>query len=94
MILGEVVGRVWNERQVTGLQGRRLVAVRVAGDGVVVVAVDLVEVSTGNVVLVATDEAAQAAVGADAAGVDAAVVALVSGADDLVALLPGSAATA
>lgn len=88
MILGIVVGRVWNERQVPGLEGRRLVAVRVAG-GVPIVAVDLVEAAAGNTVLIATDEAAAAAAGGNAAAVDAAVVSLVSGADDLAALQAG-----
>jgi len=92
VILGEVVGRVWNERQVAGLQGRRLVAVRTATPGEAVVAVDLLEVGPGSLVLIATDEAAQAAAGADAGGVDAAVVALVSGADELEALLPRTGA--
>ena len=74
MILGTVVGRVWNERQVRGLEGRRLVAVRVAG-GVPIVAVDLIEVAGGNTVLLATDEAAQQAAGGTPGGIDAAVVA-------------------
>lgn len=90
MILGEVTGRVWNERQVPGLEGRRLVSVRVAG-GEPVVAVDLVEVGTGSTVLLATDEAAQIAAGGDAGGVDAAVVALVAGADGLESLLEPAA---
>jgi ethanolamine utilization protein EutN len=90
VILGTVVGRVWNERQVPGLEGRRLVAVRVPG-GAPVVAVDLIDVAAGNTVLLATDEAAQAAVGGDTGGVDAAVVSLVAGADAL-ADLAGSAA--
>lgn len=85
MLLGKVLGRVWSERQVGGLEGRRLVSVR-SGDKALV-AVDLVEVAAGNVVLVATDEAAQVAAGDDAGGVDAAVVALVAGADGLDALL-------
>jgi ethanolamine utilization protein EutN len=80
MILGEVVGRVWNDRQVPGLQGRRLLLVRdLASDGQFV-AVDLVEVAAGDVVLVVQDDAAQSAAGA---AVDAAVVALVGGADAL-----------
>ena len=90
MILGQVVGRVWNERQVQGLDGRRLVAVRVPGSAPVV-AVDLIEVAEGNVVLLATDEAAQAAVGGNAAGIDAAVVALVAGADKLDSLQDAAA---
>ncbi len=85
MILGVVVGRVWNERQVSGLDGRRLVTVRVPG-GAALVAVDLVEVAAGNTVLVATDEAAQLAAGGSGGGIDAAVVSLVAGADELEAL--------
>lgn len=90
MILGEVVGRIWNERQVRGLEGRRLVAVRVAPQ-TTLVAVDLVEVGPGNAVLVATDEAAQLAVGGEVGGIDAAVVALVAGADGLAGLLEDAA---
>lgn len=90
MILGQVIGRVWNERQVQGLDGRRLVAVRVPGSAPVV-AVDLIEVAEGNVVLLATDEAAQAAAGGNAAGIDAAVVALVAGADKLDSLQDAAA---
>jgi len=89
MILGEVVGRVWNDRQVPGLQGRRLLLVRdMAGDAQLV-AVDLVEVAAGDVVLVVQEEAAQAAAGAP---VDAAVVALVAGADALPGREEGRAA--
>jgi ethanolamine utilization protein EutN len=87
VILGEVRGRIWSERQAGGLEGRRLVAVRAAGSGDLVVAVDLIDVTAGSVVLLATDEAAQAAAGGDAAGIDAVVIALVAGADDLQALL-------
>jgi len=94
VILGEIVGRVWNERQIPGLQGRRLVAVRTATVGETIVAVDLLEVGAGSLVLLATDEAAQAAAGADAGGVDAAVVALVSGADEIASFLPGAGAEA
>jgi len=86
VILGTVVGRVWSERQVSGFEGRRLVSVR-SSAGEAVVAVDLIEVAAGNVVLLATDEAAQAAAGGNAAGIDAAVVALVGGADHLQDLL-------
>jgi ethanolamine utilization protein EutN len=89
MILGEVVGRVWNAREVPGLQGRRLLLVRdLAGDAQLV-AVDLVEVGSGDLVLVAQEEAAQAAAGAP---VDAAVVALVAGADQLPGREEGRAA--
>ena len=89
MILGEVVGRVWNDRQVPGLQGRRLLLVRdLAGDAQLV-AVDLVEVAAGDVVLVVQDDAAQVAA---AAPVDAAVVAVVAGADELPGREEGRAA--
>lgn len=80
MLLGEIAGRVWNERQTPGLEGRRLVAVRTTGARVLV-AVDLIDVAKGDTVLVATDEAAQEAAGGDPAGIDAAVVALVAGAE-------------
>jgi microcompartment protein CcmK/EutM len=87
MVLGEVVGRVWNDREIPGLHGRRLVLVRgLAGDDQLV-AVDLVEVAAGDVVLVVQDDAAQAATAAPA---DAAVVALVAGADELPGRASGS----
>jgi ethanolamine utilization protein EutN len=89
MLLAEVTGRLWTERQVGGLESRRLVTVQPAGGEQTLVAVDLIDVAAGNVVIVATDEAAQAAAGGDAAGVDAAVVALVAGADALDAQLAG-----
>lgn len=79
MILGEVVGRLWNDRQVGELEGRRFVVVRDAA-GELIVAADLVEAAEGNVVLVACDDPAQALAGS---GIDAAVVALVGGADHL-----------
>jgi len=82
MLLGEVAGRLWNERQLASLEGRRFVVVRELPAGPVHVAVDLVEVAAGDVVLVATDDAARACVG-DAPGIDAAVVSLVAGADGL-----------
>jgi microcompartment protein CcmK/EutM len=80
MILGEVVGRVWNDREVPELRGRRLLLVRALADDAQLVAVDLVEVGAGALVLVTQEEAAQAVAGAP---VDAAVVALVAGADEL-----------
>lgn len=80
MLLAEVVGRVWNDREIAALQGRRLVLVRELGLGTSLVAVDLIDVAPGNTVLVAEEEAAQAAARAP---VDAAVVALVGGADEL-----------
>jgi ethanolamine utilization protein EutN len=79
VILGEVVGRVWSERQLGGLDGRRLVLVRDLGSGDRRVAIDLLDAAAGMTVLVATDEAAASAAGAP--WVDAAVVALVSGYD-------------
>ena len=80
MLLAEVVGRVWNDREHPVLQGRRLVLVRDLDSGRAAVAVDLVEVTAGNTVLVAEEEAAGAAAGAP---IDCAVVALVGGADEL-----------
>ncbi len=89
MIVAEVVGRVWNDRQIAGLQGRRLLLIRdLAGDAQLV-AVDLMEVAAGDTVLVVQDDAAQAAVGAP---VDAAVIALVGGADELPRREKGEAA--
>lgn len=85
-MLGRVTGRIWSEREISALGSQRLVVVQAAG-GKSVVAIDLIDVSAGNVVLLATDEAAQAAVGGDPAGIDAAVVALVAGADRLEELL-------
>jgi ethanolamine utilization protein EutN len=81
MLLAEVLGRVWAERQVTDLDGRRMVLVRELSTSATHVAVDLVDVAAGNTVLVVTDDAAQTAVGG--AAIDAAVVALVAGADQL-----------
>jgi ethanolamine utilization protein EutN len=81
MLLAEVLGRVWAERQVPDLDGRRMVLVRDLSTSAAHVAVDLVDVAAGNTVLVATDDAAQTATGG--AAVDAAVVALVAGADRL-----------
>jgi ethanolamine utilization protein EutN len=83
MIVAEVTGRIWSERQIVSLQSHRMVTLRAAGSEVALVAVDLVDSAAGNLVLVATDEAAQAAVGGDPAGIDAAVVALVAGGDVL-----------
>lgn len=82
MLLATVVGKVWAERQLEGLDGRRLVMVRDATSTAMTVAVDLVDVSPGSTVLVATDEAAQAVLGQGP--VDAVVVALVAGMDQAV----------
>ena len=79
MVLGEVVGRVWADRQIPALSGRRMVLVRDTAGGALHVAVDLIGVAAGNCVLVTTDDAARAAL--DGAPVDAAVVALVAGHD-------------
>jgi ethanolamine utilization protein EutN len=79
VILGEVLGRVWAERQHSGLDGRRLVLVRDLASDARHVAVDMLDAGTGTTVLVATDEAAAAAT--DLPWVDAAIVALVGGWD-------------
>lgn len=78
MILGEVVAKVWPDRILTPLQGRRLVLVRPrsAEPAPDLVAVDPLNVGVGTTVLVVTDEAAAALTGV--AGVDASVVALVA----------------
>jgi ethanolamine utilization protein EutN len=80
MLVAEVLGRVWAERQVPDLDGRRMVLVRELSTSAAHVAVDLIDVAAGNTVLVVTDDAAQTATGA---AIDAAVVALVAGADRL-----------
>ncbi|HEX2157267.1 MAG TPA: EutN/CcmL family microcompartment protein [Actinomycetes bacterium] len=85
MLLAEVLGRVWAERQLPDLDGRRMVLIRELSTSAAHVAVDLVDVAAGNTVLVVTDDAAQTATGG--AAVDAAVIALVAGADQL----PGTA---
>ena len=81
MLVAEVLGRVWAERQVPDLDGRRMVLVRELSTSAAHVAVDLIDVAAGNTVLVVTDDAAQTATGG--AAVDAAVVALVAGVDRL-----------
>jgi ethanolamine utilization protein EutN len=87
-MLAEVVGRIWNDRQLDGLDGHRLVVVRDLHTGTLAVAADPLEVARGNTVLVTTDEAAQAVAGSPA--VDAAVVGLVGGADELDSLRAGT----
>ncbi|MEV0001746.1 EutN/CcmL family microcompartment protein [Micromonospora sp. NPDC050980] len=79
MVLGEVVGKVWADRILAPLQGRRLVLVRVRPDGPDLVAVDPLNVGVGTTVLVVTDEAAAAVAGEST--VDAAVVALIADPD-------------
>ncbi|HEV3012024.1 MAG TPA: EutN/CcmL family microcompartment protein, partial [Actinomycetota bacterium] len=81
MLVAEVLGRVWAERQLPDLDGRRMVLVRELSTSAAHVAVDLIDVAAGNTVLVVTDDAAQTATGG--AAIDAAVVALVAGADQL-----------
>lgn len=76
MMLGTVVGRVWSDRQLDGLSGRRFLLVRDVAGPTVVAAIDLLDVGEGATVLVTTDEAAAAATGVATA--DAAIVALVS----------------
>jgi microcompartment protein CcmK/EutM len=80
MLLGRVLGRVWADRQLPALAGRRFVLVEDDSTGARVVAVDLVDAGRGATVLVATDEAAQCA--AEEKAVDAAVVALVANLDE------------
>lgn len=79
MLLAEVVGRLWTDRQVHDLDGRRMVIVRDLSTEATHVAVDLIDVAAGNTVLVATDEAARSA--ASNPSVDAVIVALVAGMD-------------
>ncbi|MBW3606615.1 MAG: hypothetical protein KY460_17245, partial [Actinobacteria bacterium] len=59
MLVARVLGRIWSDRQVDGLNGHRMLVVRDLGSGATQVAVDLVDAASGNTVLVATDEAAQ-----------------------------------
>jgi ethanolamine utilization protein EutN len=77
MLLGRVLGRVWSDRQVAGLDGHRMVIVRELETRATHVAVDLVEATAGSTVIVTTYEAAQAQLGPTP--VDAVVVALVAG---------------
>lgn len=83
MMLARVTGRVWNERAISNLDQRRLVTVQPVGETATYVAVDLIDVSAPDLVVLAADEAAQAAVGGDSAGIDLAVIGLVAGADAL-----------
>jgi ethanolamine utilization protein EutN len=61
VILGTVVQRVWADRQLSSLDGRRLVLVAEVDTDRREVAVDLCDAGPGVLVLVATDEAAAAA---------------------------------
>lgn len=80
MLLGTVIGRVWSERQHAGLDGQRMVLVRDCMSPTVLVSIDPLGASVGSRVLVATDQAAQVALG-DEVPSDAVVVALVAGTD-------------
>ena len=55
MILAEVIGRVWCDRQLAGLSARRLVTVRDISDRTTLVAVDMLDVGLGTTVLVTTE---------------------------------------
>ena len=81
MWLGTVTGRVWADRALPQLAGRRLVLVADALSTRHEVAVDLVDAGVGSQVLVTTDESAASACGEST--VDLAVVALVAGHDPL-----------
>lgn len=87
MLLGDVVARVWTDRQLDGLHGQRMVQVRDRDNDSSLVAIDLIGVSVGNRVLIATDEAAQAVCRGP---VDAVVIALVAGVDQENAQLPST----
>jgi ethanolamine utilization protein EutN len=76
MVIGKVVAKVWADRLVPPLQGRRMVLVRTEPAGSELVAVDPLNAGVGTTVLVATDEAAAAVTGEPTT--DAAVVALVA----------------
>ena len=80
MLLGTVVGRVWVDRQIDDLHGQRLVLVA-HGDNHQLVAVDMLDAGMGHQVLISTDDAARAVSGLD--GVDAVIVALVTGTDEI-----------
>lgn len=80
MLLARVLGRVWSQRQLPALDGRRMVLVRDLSTSATHVAVDLIDVTAGDRVLVVTDDPARAAL--DGAPVDAVVVSLVAGVDE------------
>ncbi|MEE8600680.1 EutN/CcmL family microcompartment protein [Euzebya tangerina] len=73
-----MTGRVWADRQLGQLDGRRMVAIESA-DGGQLVATDTIDVATGDLVLVVTDDAAITLAGF---AVDALVVARVADTDD------------
>jgi len=76
MILCEVVGRVWPESPLAGLNQKALVTVRDIHSGALQVALDLAGAGTGARVLVVVGEPAR--VIADGAPVDAVVTAIVA----------------
>lgn len=76
MKLCQVVGRVWPEQQLEGLNGKALVAVRDVHDDQVLVALDLVDAGVGSRVLVVTGEPARAI--SRHAPVDAVITAIVN----------------
>lgn len=80
MLLGTVVGRVWVDRQIDDFNGHRLVVVQEHSGQARIVAVDQLDAGVGQDVLVSTDEAAQSVTGQ--AGIDAVIVALVTGVDE------------
>lgn len=75
MRLGEVIGRVWPERQIDGLAGRTLMQVRTDEPACTLVALDLVGVGVGTQVVVVMGEPARQI--ADGAPVDAVITAIV-----------------
>jgi ethanolamine utilization protein EutN len=87
MALGRVVGEVWASRKVEGLVGRRLVAVALAGEDRVVVAIDTLGSRRGQEVLVAFGSGARNVLSPGPANLelvcDAAISLLVDGGGDV-----------
>lgn len=75
MLLGDVVARVWPERQLDGLAGKPLVLVREVASANLHVALDLIDAGVGTRVLLVTGEPAQKIAGEVPA--DAVVTAIV-----------------
>ncbi len=59
MLLGDVVARVWPERQLDGLAGKPLVLVREVAGAQLHVALDLIDAGVGTRVMLMTGEPAQ-----------------------------------
>ncbi len=76
MRLCDIVGRVWPERSLPGLDGRALVSVREVDSGATFVALDLMEAGPGARVLVVEGSPARALAGDKP--IDAVVMAIVS----------------